>query len=112
MSSDEGGHEQNKRCAADQRTTPIEPDAWLIAFKAFVEEYKRNNAEAERQSRAKTRWDKTVAVGVCIYTVKLSEFSGLDGSSFRSPMIKSELNSGHTFWQSLAISESQKRGSA
>ena len=88
MSSDEGGHEQNKRCAADQRTTPIEPDAWLIAFKAFVEEYKRNNAEAERQSRAKTRWDKTVAVGVCIYTVKLSEFSGLDGSSFRSPMIK------------------------
>ncbi len=49
MSSDEGGHEQNKRNAADQRTTPIEPDAWLIAFKAFVEEYKRNSAEAERQ---------------------------------------------------------------
>jgi len=69
MSSDESGHEQNKRRPADQRTTPIEPDAWLIAFKAFVEEYKRNNAEAERQSRAKTKWDKTVAVGVCIYTV-------------------------------------------
>jgi hypothetical protein len=69
MSSDEGGQEQNKRNTADQRTTPIEPDAWLVEFKAFVEEYKRNNAEAERQSRTKTKWDKTVAVGVCIYTV-------------------------------------------
>jgi len=69
MSSDESGQEQNKRGPADQRTTPIEPDAWLIAFKTFVEEYKRNNAEADRQTRAKTKWDKTVAVGVCIYTI-------------------------------------------
>jgi hypothetical protein len=68
MSSDESRQEQNKRRAADQRTTPIEPDAWLITFKAFVEEYKRNSAEEKRQSQAKMKWDKTVAVGVCIYT--------------------------------------------
>jgi hypothetical protein len=53
MSSDESGQEQNKRRSADQRTTPIEPDARLIAFKAFVEEYKRNSAEAERKAGRK-----------------------------------------------------------